>query len=274
MMNTLPTAANEPSRDSSYLLDNAASETDSRFAALSAMFDPGTIRHLENRGVGPGWHCLEVGGGGGSIAKWLSDRVGSTGRVVVTDIDTRFLESLKLPNLEVWRHNIVSDPLPEASFDLVHARQVLIHVLDKENVLMKLIAALKPGGWLVDEDFDAISILPDPGVSPGEVLLKTHVAMGRLFADRGFDRRYGRLLFAQLRKQGLAHVDAEARMFICQRGSSGTSILQANYKQLRETLISAGYVTPQEFDEDLARLESEDFMMPSSILWAAWGRRL
>ena len=129
-----------------YLLDNAGKEAPERFTALSDMFDSGTIRHFESRDVGPGWHCLEVGGGGGSIASWLSHCVGATGHVVVTDIDTRFLESLKLPNLEVWRHNIVSDPLPETAFDLVHVRLVLVHIQDKEKVLEKLVAALKPGG--------------------------------------------------------------------------------------------------------------------------------
>jgi SAM-dependent methyltransferase len=259
--------------NSSYLLDNAAKETEKRFGALSTLFDPGTIRHLEGRGVGPGWHCLEVGGGGGSIAKWLADRVGSEGRIVATDIDTRFLDALKLPSIEVWRHDIVRDPLPESSFDLVHARQVLIHIVDKDRVLQKIIAALKPGGWFIDEEFDAVSLAPDPKVSPGEVLLKTHLALARLFADRGFERRYGRLLFARLRAHGLLNVDAEARIFVCQRGSPGTTILRANYEQLREALIKGGYITAQEFEEDLARLEDDDFMMPSSILWSAWGRR-
>jgi ubiquinone/menaquinone biosynthesis C-methylase UbiE len=170
------------------------------------MFDSGTIRHLESRDVGPGWHCLEVEGGGGSIASWLSDRVGATGHVVVTDIDTRFLESLKIPNLEVRRHNIVSDSLPETTFDLVHARLVLVHIQDKERVLEKLIAALKPGGWLVSDEFDSHSAPSDPAVSPGEVLLKTHVAMARLMADRGFERRFGRLLFGRFRAHGLVSV--------------------------------------------------------------------
>src|SRR5579862_1204843 len=273
MMNTLPTAANEPSRDSSYLLDNAASETDSRFAALSAMFDPGTIGHLEDRGVGPGWHCLEVGAGGGSIASWLCRRVGGTGRVVATDIDTRFLETVKLPGLEVWRHNLTCDPLPEAAFDLVHARLVLVHLPDKEKILEKLIVALKPGGWLIDEEFDSLSMTPDPAVSPGEILLKTHVAMGRLMADRRFERRCGRLLFERLRERGLVSVGAEARMFMVQSKSPGAALARANYEQLRGDMIDAGCITEREFEEDLARLDCPDFMMSSSILWSAWGRR-
>src|SRR5437899_8672325 len=105
------------SATSAYVLDNAAKEASARFDALAAMYDPVTIRHLQNRGVSPGWHCLEVGGGGGSIAAWLAARVGSAGHVVVTDIDPRFLESLQVPNLEVRRHDIVNDPLPEAALD-------------------------------------------------------------------------------------------------------------------------------------------------------------
>src|SRR5436309_11708523 len=71
-----------------YLLDNAGREAPARFGALSAMFDTGTIRHLEERGVARGWQCWEVGGGGGSIATWLARRVGLAGRVLATDIDT------------------------------------------------------------------------------------------------------------------------------------------------------------------------------------------
>src|SRR5882724_8873761 len=127
-MKTPETSDVQPQSKSTYLLDNAAPETPARFDALSAMYDPSTIQHLVNCGVGPGWHCLEVGGGSGSIASWMAARVGPTGHVLVTDLDPRFLEKLEASNLEVRRHNIVSDPLPEATFDLIHARLVLIHL--------------------------------------------------------------------------------------------------------------------------------------------------
>jgi SAM-dependent methyltransferase len=261
------------STDAAYLLDNAGREAPARFAALSAMFDPGTIRHLEERGVTRGWECLEVGGGGGSIAAWLGERVGPTGRVVVTDIDPRFLEALKLPNVEVRRHDIARNHLPEAAFDLVHARLVLVHLPDKEKILERLVSALKPGGWFIDEEFDSLSVPPDPEVSPGEILLKAHVAMGRLMADRGLERNWGRLLFGRLREQGLVSVGAEGRMVMVQHGSPGVMLVRANYEQLRGDMLHAGYITEQDFDEDLARLDDPNFMMPSSILWAVWGRR-
>ena len=272
-MNGNETSSARRPTDSAYLLDNAGREAPTRFAALSAMFDPGTIRHLEERGVTKGWQCLEVGGGGGSIAAWLGERVGPSGRVVATDIDPRFLETLKLPNVEVRRHNIVTDPLPDATFDLVHARLVLVHLVEWEKVLRKLVAALKPGGWLIAEEFDSHSAPPDPMLSPGEILLKTHVAMGRLMAERGFERHYGRLLFGRLRAQGLMSVGAEGRMFMVQCGSPGASLVRANYEQLREAMIDPGYITHQEFENDLARLSDPDFMMPSSIMWSVWGHR-
>ena len=99
----------------------------SRFTAISALFDAASQRYLADRGVGPGWRCLEVGGGGGSIARWLGERVGPTGRVIATDIDIRFLETITLPNVEVRRHDITHDPLPEQAFDLIHTRMVLMN---------------------------------------------------------------------------------------------------------------------------------------------------
>jgi SAM-dependent methyltransferase len=261
------------SSDSAYLLDNAGREAPARFDALTATFDQDSIRHLQNCGISEGWQCLEVGGGGGSITAWLADRVGSTGRVLVTDIDPRFLQSLSAKNVEVRRHNIVTDPLPEAAFDVIHARLVLIHVPEREQVLARLVAALKPGGWLVDEDFDSASLLPDSTVSPGEVFLETQKAVMRVLQDRGADRRWGRLLFGQMRALGLVDVNAEARISMWHRGSPGAMLMRANFEQLRGLLIERHHVTQQQFDDDLARLDDPDFVTPSPIMWTAWGRR-
>ena len=261
------------SSTSAYLLDNARRETSKRFEALSALYDGDTIRHLENRGVSEGWSCLEVGGGGGSIAAWLAKRVGSTGRVLVTDVDPRYLEFLRAQNVEVQRHNIVVDPLPEGAFDLIHARLVLMHVPEREQVLASLVAALKPGGWLVDEEYDSASLLPDPIANPSEVFLETQRGLMRLFDDRGVGRRWGRLLFGRLRALGLVEVDAEARISTWHCGSTGALMMRANFEQLREVLIDGGYISGQDFDRDIARLDDPSFMMPSPILWTAWGRR-
>jgi 2-polyprenyl-3-methyl-5-hydroxy-6-metoxy-1,4-benzoquinol methylase len=272
-METNEKAVMHRSSGAAYLLDNSGREAPARFDALSAIYDHDSICHLQNRGVSEGWQCLEVGGGGGSITAWLKDRVGSTGHVLVTDIDPRFLESLSAKNVEVRRHNIVTDGLPEAAFDLIHARLVLIHVPEREQVLARLVAALKPGGWLVDEDFDSVSLLPDSTVNPGEVFLETQKAVMRVLQDHGVERRWGRLLFGKMRALGLVNVNAVARMSMWHCGSPGALLMRANFEQLRGALLERHHVTEQQFDGDLARLDDPDFMTPSPIMWTAWGRR-
>lgn len=260
--------------DWSERLTHSGEEAPRRFAALSALFDPGTIRHLLQCGVARGWRCLELGGGGGSIATWLCDRVGVDGEVVVTDVDTRFLDTLRHPALEVRRHDAGRDPLPDRPFDLIHTRLVLNHLPERDSILEKLAGALKPGGWLVAEEFDSASAPPDPAAYPGEVLLKTYAAIPRALAGRGVDRRYGRLLFGRFRDLGLASVGAEARTFMVHGGSPGSALVRATCERLRQDMIDAGEVSDQEFDDDMARLDDPDFLMPSAALWAVWGRRL
>ena len=91
-----------------YSLDNDWILARQRLALLEAHTDVGTIRFLDALDVGDGWRCLEVGGGGGSITEWLCRRVGPTGRVVATDINTRFLDALDFENLERCVHTTLS----------------------------------------------------------------------------------------------------------------------------------------------------------------------
>ena len=252
---------------------DAVHNASTRFSALSALFDAATERHLIDRGVGAGWQCLEVGGGGGSIAAWLGRRVGPSGRVTVTDVETQFLEAVLLRNVEVRRHDISRDSLPEQAFDLIHTRMVLIHLPARDEVLSRLRLALKPGGWLVCEEFDRVSAPPDPAASPGEVALKTHEAMGRVHRDQGVAPQYGRLLFGRMRAMGLVGLGAEARLVMVQPGSWGAALLRASYERRRRAMIAAGYVTDEEFEADLARMDSADFMAPSPLMWTVWGRR-
>src|SRR5438477_229199 len=107
-----------------------------------------------------------AGAGGGSIALWLAEQVGPSGSVLATDIDTRFLEGLARPNLAIRRHDIATDALPEAAFDLVHARFVLVHVPQRDTALQRMVRALKPGGWLVVEEPGAPVVQPEPELDP------------------------------------------------------------------------------------------------------------
>ena len=256
-----------------YVLDNAAPQTPARFSALAELYDATTIRHLQRIGVGHGWRCWEIGAGPGSIAQWLCGQVGPNGSVLATDIDTRFLDQNVHTNLMVRRHDIVLDPLPDQAFDLVHARLVLVHLPEREKVLDRIIAALKPGGWLLTEEFDSVSQLPAPDRYPWEVTLKSTAALRTVMIDRGVNLGFGRSLAGHLRARGLESISAEGRMLMSLGGSFGTDLMKANLEQLRDAILALGSVTPLELEADLARLDDADFMAPSPVMWSVAARR-
>lgn len=268
----MATENREGSSRSPYTFENASEQTPRRFSALEALYDPWTIQHLDARGVTEGWHCLEVGGGSGSIAQRLCGRVGPTGHVLVTDIDTRFLDLLAGPRLSVQRHDIVVDTLPEAAFDLVHARLVLQHLPGREQALRKMVTALKPGGWIVIEDFDWIAMVPATATAM-PVYSNVQNAVWHLMTQRGTDGFYGRQLWGRLRTQGLLEVEAEGRVCMYQGRSPGAQLLLAAVEQVRETLLRSGSVTEQEIDAYRELLADPDFALLSPVMMTSWGQR-
>jgi 2-polyprenyl-3-methyl-5-hydroxy-6-metoxy-1,4-benzoquinol methylase len=126
-----------------------------RHSGLEATFDGATFRYLAATGVGAGWCCWEIGAGGGSIARWLAEQVAPGGSVLATDLEIKWMRAASAA-MRVARHEVTSDPIPENAYDLIHARLVLVHLLERDRVLAALAAALRPGGWLVVEDFDSV----------------------------------------------------------------------------------------------------------------------
>jgi hypothetical protein len=101
----------------SYAFDAAWAKERDRLRALEAVFDQATTRRQADVGVGPGWRCLEAGCSAGGVALWLAGRVGATGRVLATDLDTRFVAGHGQPNLDVQRHDITA----QAAFTAIGA---------------------------------------------------------------------------------------------------------------------------------------------------------
>lgn len=263
---------NTKSFTSDYVFDSADEYAKQRYRELSTLYDAQTIRHLERIGIESGWHCLEVGGGGGSIASWMCERVGNESRVLATDIEPRFLRSLSFNNLDVRQHDIRVDALPEFKFNLAHARLVLMHLLGREIALQQMIDSLKPGGWIVVEEFDVLSIFPDSSPQPWEEPMNISRAFYEVMTSRGIDMRYGRRLPQQLRKRGLVNVGAEASMSIWQGDSPGTNMFKLSFEELADSILRSGLVSDAEFEADLKRLCQQDFRMLSPMMWTAWGQ--
>ncbi len=266
---------------SNYIFDNAAQQAGQRFTSLETLYDPWTIRHLEATGIGTGWQCWEVGAGGGSIATWLGQRSGPSGHVLVTDIDPRFLVELTTLDhapFEIRRHDIGIDPLPAQPFDLIHARLVLIHVPARELAIERMITALGPGGWLVVEDFDTTLLdisYPTADASAAALFQRVYAAQNRLMAARSGEPSltWGRSLYRRLRTAGLVDVGMEGYLTIREGSTAGARLFEANFAQIRQEAISAGFVTSEEIDQALTLLADPDFAISAPVMFTAWGRR-
>lgn len=244
------------------------------FAATENVYDPETYRLLYARGIDEGWRCLEVGGGGGSIVKWLCRRVGSTGRVVVTDLDITYLKDLDEQNLEIHQHDVLTDPIPERVFNLAHARLVMGELATPAVAIERLVLSLRTGGWLVLEDLDRSSLAADTDdPAAASLFAKVEDAVSAELSERGLDPAYGRRLFRQLRAAGLSDVVARGGSSIQTGGSPVAELLQQQLQQLREGLLRSARVTPAEIDGCLALLADPEFVFMSPTIVTAWGHR-
>src|SRR3954452_15539555 len=132
-----------------YLFENDARQAGDPFGALGSLFDPVTFRHLDDLGIEPGQRCWEVGAGGGSVVRWMADRVGPSGCVWAPDLGVGWLETnLQQPNVRISRHDLMRDEVLEDRFDAVHERLVLVHIRDAGRAVERMVSALRPGGWL------------------------------------------------------------------------------------------------------------------------------
>jgi SAM-dependent methyltransferase len=146
-------------REGSYLLRNALDSEAERLRLLERIADPRTERLLTDAAIGPGWDCAELGAGGGSVARWMADQVGPTGSVLALDLDAALLDQLRdVPHVTVQEADLAFSPLPRESFDVVHTRNLLMHLPDRERILGELVAATKPGGVLVIEEADGFPV--------------------------------------------------------------------------------------------------------------------
>ncbi|MFG3125410.1 methyltransferase [Streptomyces sp. NPDC048201] len=261
-------------RSDGYLLDNRQTEAGERFDAFASLFDPTTFRHLEGLGIGPGWRCWEVGAGGASVVSWLARKVGPTGAVVATDIDTSRLGTAARPPVEVRTHDVGAEEPPGRGFDLVHARLVLVHVPDRERALRSMVDALRPGGRLLIEDADpALQPLTCPDEHGPEERLANRLRQGfrRLLAERGADLSYGRRLPRLLREAGLRQVEADA--YFPLSSPACTALELATVRQIRGRLVEAGLATDEDIDRHLANVAAGGMDLATAPMISAWGRK-
>lgn len=239
-----------------------------RLRLRERLMDPQTRRILLERGLGPGWHCLELGAGTGSIARWLARRC-PEGHIVATDLDTRHLERLRAPNLEVLRHDVAQDEFPDGSFDLIHARSLLVNVPERDAVLPKIARWLAPGGWAVLEE---PLVVHDS--SPYPAFRRLFDAYERaLELSHKCDARWPRRLPLLMYEAGLRDIGMRPTLQLVGDGGPAEHVWRTAFGQARDRMIALGLIGEDEFEAGVALFDDPSFVDLALMLVSAWGRR-
>ena len=118
---------------------------------------------VELSGVRAGDRVLDVAGGTGDLARLFADRVGSTGQVVLTDINAAMLgagrdrlydQGRLVPAVQC---NAEALPFAPRSFDCLSIAFGLRNVTDKERALAEMRRVLKPGGSALILEFSKVA---------------------------------------------------------------------------------------------------------------------
>jgi 2-polyprenyl-3-methyl-5-hydroxy-6-metoxy-1,4-benzoquinol methylase len=223
-----------------YAFDQTGPHTSEQLATLERFLDPLTIGVLERVTLPPTARCLELGAGGGSVARWLCDRVQPPGHIVAVDLDTSHLTPTD--TIEVRRHDL-RDSLPDGGpFDLIHARLVLLHLPHRRRLLRQLVQRLAPGGWLVLGDFSnqPLSVLTAPHEADAVLFGTVLAALTRVLTGHGADLEWARQIHPAMVEAGLVEVHTVEHAESWRGGGPGARLHHLNSLQAAEELRRHG----------------------------------
>ncbi|MEU6708124.1 class I SAM-dependent methyltransferase [Streptomyces wuyuanensis] len=252
------------------LLDHQHPTEEGRLRALEAFADPGTCAVLKGQGIEPGWRCLEVGGGAGSVAKWLAEQ-SAPGEVVVTDIDTTLLPR-DIPNLTVLRHDVVKESFPEQSFDLVHTRAVLEHLPERDEVVSRIVEWLRPGGRMC---VDGALFLPPPTSSSQNAYHRCLGAASALTAGRmGSDVQWAPALPRLFAEAGLEQIRVSCTTGLIGPGGNADAMMRLSFGQLGPAMVETGLVSEQDLAECMRLMADPEYVDSAYLIFVhVTGRR-
>ena len=262
------------SATASYSFNNDDVEAADRHSYLSEMLDGFTTSRLSELGDLSGRSILEFGAGGGSIARWMVDQVGPTGRVLATDINPRHIPPY--PGLEIIRHDLVNEPVPPGPWDVIHGRLVLLHIPQREEIVRRLVDTLAPGGALVLEEWETTFrklVLASPDAESADLLnLYQDVLVDRVLRAKGNDPTWASRVHAVMLQAGLTDVDTNITAQSWSGGSAGALLIAANIGQLREEFLDAGLTNAQL--DDICKLVTDPrIVLRGHFTYSTIGRR-
>ena len=236
---------------------------------------------LDHVGLHAGQCAIDLGCGPRGILDLLAERVAPGGRVVGLDADAshtamaaEFVSQMKLKNVEIATADARRTGLPSDSFDLVHARTLLVNIPEPSQVVAEMMRLAKPGGsvTLMEPDTEyAMCYPPHPAFT--RICEIFPVAFGR----NGADPKIGRRIPELLRRAGAEEVRVEVKTQMYPIGHTRRTIRLDLVRSLRKQVTEMRLASDAELDEldaaARAHLGDPDTVVISGLIFLAWGRK-
>jgi SAM-dependent methyltransferase len=236
---------------------------------------------LDRVGLRSGQNVIDLGCGPRGILDLLAGRVAPAGRVVGLDADpahaamaAEFAADRGLAGVEIMMADARSTGLPPGSFDLVHARTLLVNVPEPTDVAAEMMRLAKPGGWVASLEPDTEYGRCYPPLPAYDQLCKIFTLA---FRRNGADPWIGRRVPELLRQAGLEDVQVQARAQVYPPGSSRRTIRLDLVRAMRPQVLEMGLASAAELDEldaaARAHLRDPHTIEISGLLFLTWGRK-
>src|SRR5260221_2881410 len=189
---------------------------------------PDTRALFAHAGVGaglPGMRCIDLGCGGGEVTFELAKLIAPGGTVIGVDMDEIKLALARDAAAERGVMNVafralnVYDWDEPATYDVVFCRFLLHHLSQPVALLLRMWAAVRPGGVIIVEDADFDGWGCHPANEGFAFFLRTYREVVR---RGGGDHAIGRKLYAYFLDAGIpdAHVGLVTPLYVAGEGKT------------------------------------------------------
>ena len=186
----------------------------------------------------------------------------------------RFVAERALNNVEVVQGDASGSGLPGDSFDLVHARLVLVNVPYFEAIVREMLRLVRPGGVVASHEADYISHFCDPPLRAWDRLFEVFATYCR---NNGIDPLIGRRTHRLFRKAGLVEVDVSPVIHVYPPGHSRREIFWQFLQNVRDRILEQDLIAESEFNELTIELKEHlchpDTLVVSHLFFQVWGRK-
>jgi SAM-dependent methyltransferase len=228
-----------------------------RLRMIEAARDSSTIQLLERTGINHGWRCLELGPGGGSMLKWIGEKVGTAGLVVGVEKKPVYLQAFSSPLYDIREGDFLRIGL-DGAFDLVYGRYFLIHNRNNLEYLRKIHGLLNTNGYAVFEepDFTSAKLLNDHSNTSHH---RVNSAICKMFVDYGLDPGYGLHLPQNLHYAGFQIVEAHTTIHLCEGNSPIANLMAESALVLSEEYQKTGKANADDILRYVANAHNREY---------------